>query len=178
MKRPARNALAAAIALITALVLVAGATAAREGRTIKIMDKCDPATFNAAVGPGTCVGDGDVTFADFVNQVTKSRKAGAWRFAPDHTSLEAGSALTAINSGGETHTFTMVAEFGPGFVPFLNDLVFGPGSTPIPEFNPPNPATAMFLPPGAMATLHLARGTYKFQCGIHPWMRTTVTVED
>jgi hypothetical protein len=35
-----------------------------------------PATFNAALGPGTCVGDGDVTFAEF--RRTADQSEGVW----------------------------------------------------------------------------------------------------
>jgi plastocyanin len=131
--------------------------------------------------PGTCVGSGAVTFGGFVQQLTVSQKAGAWRFSPAHTTIRAWTPLTVINAGGETHTFTMVAAFGPGFVPFLNALVFpGQSQVPIPEFTTPFPAAtlASFVPAGAPAlTINLAPGTYLFECGIHPWMRTTVTVE-
>jgi plastocyanin len=183
MVRSFKYATAAATVLVVALTIVAGALASPSGgRTITLKDKCDPTTFNAVVGPGTCVGSGDVTFSDFVQQLTASQMAGAWRFAPDHTTIDAGTPLTVINAGGETHTFTMVANFGPGFVPFLNALVFpGESQTPIPEFTAPLPAAtlASFMPAGSPArTLNLAPGTYMFECGIHPWMRTTVTVEN
>jgi plastocyanin len=180
MTRFARSAGAAAIALAAALLFATAALAAPSaGRTILVKDKCDPATFNAVLGPGGCVGDGEVTFGDFVKQLTASQQAGAWRFAPAQATIDAGTPLAVSNTGGETHTFTMVAAFGPGFVPFLNDLVFGLGATPIPEFIAPfPPATlASFMPAGSTRTLNLAPGTYMFECGIHPWMKTTVTVK-
>ena len=167
---------AAAVALTATFALASAALAAPEARTVLIKDKCDTATFDAAVGPGACTRGEGVAFGTFVSQLTASRQAGGWRFAPGQLSIPSGTDLTVINTGGETHTFTTVANFGPGFVPFLNVLVFGPGATAIPEFNPVNPATARFMPPGATRTLSIAPGTYKFECGIHPWMQTTVTV--
>jgi plastocyanin len=175
MTRFASSTGAAAIALAAALLFAAAALAAPpSGRTILIKDKCDPATF-----PVPCVGDGEVTFGDFVQQLTASQQAGGWRFAPAQATIRAGTPLEVSNTGGEEHTFTMVAAFGPGFVPFLNNLVFGPGATPIPEFTAPFPTAtvASFIPAGATQTLNLAPGTYMFECGIHPWMKTTVTVE-
>jgi len=166
---------AAGIALTVALLFTTGALSAPpSGRTILIKDKCDPATF-----PVPCVGDGDVTFGDFVNQLTASQQAGGWRFAPGQATIEAGTPLTVTNTGGEDHTFTMVAAFGPGFIPFLNNLVFGPGATPIPEFIMPFPpaTAASFIAPGATQTITLPPGTYRFECGIHPWMQTTITVK-
>ena len=50
-------------ALCVAVLLAALSTTVRTsgGDTIKMSDACDPATFNAGIAPGTCVGDGDVT---------------------------------------------------------------------------------------------------------------------
>jgi hypothetical protein len=50
--------------------------------------------------------------------------------------------LVAVNKGGETHTFTRVAEYGGGIVPFLNDLA----QTPI--VAPECSAETTFVPPG------------------------------
>jgi plastocyanin len=163
---------AAAVVLTAAFAFASAALAAPEARTVLIKDKCDSATFP----PGLCAPGEGVSFETFKTQLAASGQAGGWRFAPAQLSLSPGTDLTVINTGRETHTFTTVANFGPGFVPFLNELVFGPGATAIPEFNPVNPATARFMAPGATRTLSLAPGTYKFECGIHPWMQTTVTV--
>src|SRR5262249_22586510 len=89
----------AGIALTVALLFTTGALSAPpSGRTILVKDKCDPATF-----PVPCVGDGDVTFGDFVNQLTASQQAGGWRFAPAQATIEAGTPLTVTNTGGEEH---------------------------------------------------------------------------
>src|SRR5260370_2201686 len=50
------------------MVLTAGLllSAASSPMVVRMEDQCNPATFNAAVGPGTCVGDGTVTFDHFI----------------------------------------------------------------------------------------------------------------
>src|SRR3954454_15527202 len=89
---------------------------------IRIRDKCDPTTFNLAVGRGACVGDGNVTFAEFLAELTEDQTVGAWRFNPDKTDAALGQTLLLENRGGEIHTFTKVTNFGGGVVPVLNDL--------------------------------------------------------
>lgn len=140
-------------------------------RRVTMMDACDPTTFNAALGPGTCVGrNGGVTFQNFIAQLTRNQKAGSWHNAPPLMTAREGQTLLAINHGGEAHTFTPVAAYGGGFVPVLNQLSGNP--TPAPECLsvPPD-----LVPPGGTdrAVLGDAR-VQRFQCCIHPWMRTTV----
>src|ERR1051325_9972648 len=43
---------------------------------VRIQDQCDPATFNATFGPGTCTGSGQTTFDHFIGEVTNAQKAG------------------------------------------------------------------------------------------------------
>src|SRR6266705_2072570 len=48
-------------------------------RVIDINDQCDPATFNAEVGPGTCVtSHAGVKFDDFIRELAQTQKDGAW----------------------------------------------------------------------------------------------------
>jgi hypothetical protein len=54
----------------------------------------------------------------------------AWRFAPAALSLTVGGSITAINYGGEVHTFTEVAQFGGGIVPALNTASGNPTEAP------------------------------------------------
>jgi plastocyanin len=166
------------IALVAALGLASGAGATPDQRTIQVKDKCDPATFNAVLGDGACVGNGDVTFDAFIAELEATHTVGSWRFAPGQATLSSGTALVADNTGGEFHTFTQVAEFGPGVVPILNLLTFGVLGPPQPEFLQPfNATTHIALPAGTTATIpSLAPGVHRFQCAIHPWMQTTVDV--
>ena len=78
------------------------AVRADEGvRNIEILDACDPTSFNAVLGAGACVRSGGVTFAHFIDQVTKKGEAPAWRFAPSNVEARVGQTLLAINHGGE-----------------------------------------------------------------------------
>ena len=45
-------------------------------RTVTMDDQCDPETFNAAFGPGTCVNQGGVQLDTFIAELAKTRKAG------------------------------------------------------------------------------------------------------
>jgi hypothetical protein len=163
------------ITALLGLVLVTGSSAASSSRQVVIGDDCDPATFNAVVGPGTCVKDGSTTFSEFVDQLIARGRAPAWRFAPDHLSLAASGMVEARNIGGETHTFSEVANFGGGCIGFLNDLL---GLSPVPECAgfPGGVFGATAVPAGGTRTVTLAPGIHRFECLIHPWMRTTIDV--
>lgn len=162
------------LAVATMLVLVAGASGGAANRQVQVLDDCEPESFNAVIGPGTCVKDGGVTFFEFVDQLLAQGRAPAWRFAPDHLELAAGGTITARNHGGEFHTFTEVATFGGGCVEELNDLL---GLDPVPECGVPGIFGATGISPGdELTTAPLASGTHRFLCLIHPWMRSTVTV--
>jgi plastocyanin len=139
---------------------------------VTLFDACDPETFNAAVGPGTCSRSGGVRFEDFVAQLTRHHSIGAWHFAPSEVTMRVGQELVANNRGGEDHTFTEVEEFGGGNLQFLNDLVGL--ETIAPECN-----AAVVIPPGGSSheTEHEA-GVEKYQCCIHPWMRAEVRIVD
>jgi len=138
---------------------------------INLFDACDPETFNAALGPGTCVRGGGVRFENFLELLTRHHSVGAWHFTPPQAHMDEGDVLMAVNHGGETHTFTEVEEFGGGIVPILNQLS---GNTEVaPECNP---ATLTFIPPGGTYSDEVEEtGTERYQCCIHPWMRATVT---
>jgi hypothetical protein len=146
-----------------------------DARTVRMLDDCDPASFDAALhDPNACVGKGKTTFDRFIAELTRSQVAQKWRFDPHHVELERGSDLFAVNKGGETHTFTRVAKFGGGIVPILNTLSGNP--TPAPE------CTSLegddFVAPGATYTAELNTDKLQhFQCCIHPWMRADVRLK-
>lgn len=148
--------------------------ASESERLVSMMDACDPTTFNAVIGPGTCVRQGGVTFAEFIAELTRTRKAGSWHNAPPSTTGHAGQTLLAVNRGGEVHTFTRVAVFGGGIVPPLNALSGNPVVAP--ECNAL--VGSDFVAAGATFEEEIgAAGTHRFQCCIHPWMRTTVRAQ-
>ena len=83
--------------------------------TITIRDACDPATFNAQLGPGTCVAGehGTTPFDLFIGELASDHIAGAWRFNPLLNAssgtfelvtldLAAGQQTVVQNKGGET----------------------------------------------------------------------------
>lgn len=174
---PGRAVLSVGLLLTLALVVMASSSP----QDFRLRDDCEPASFNAVIGPGTCIGNGDTSFADFIAQLTKDQVAGAWRISPDDTGLHPGQPTTIVNRGGETHTFTKVANFGGGFVPILNSLSGNP--VPAPECVNFPAVLSTFHPAGSSApgpvagTADLPSGQTKFQCCIHPWMRTVVAVK-
>ena len=170
-----------AVTLMTAITVASGV------RQLRLEDKCDPATFNAAVGDGTCVGDGDVTFDEFLEKLNPVDFGHEdWRFHFGRGEIDKGEALNARNDGGEFHTFTEVAEFGGGCIDLLNDPL---GLTPVAECDAlTEVAPGVFVPtaflttgldPGAdfdVSGLTAAGTKHRFQCLIHPWMRIEVKV--
>jgi plastocyanin len=139
--------------------------------TVRIEDRCDPATFDAAVAPGTCVQDGGTTFDEFIAELQATGVAHHWRFKEDEFDIRAGQAVNAFNIGGEVHSFTEVKNFGGGVVSVLNDLS---GAGPIIQ---ECKALVPVLPGAASEVKVLTTpGVHKFQCCIHPWMRSEVTV--
>ena len=149
-------------------------TAATE-RLVQMMDACEPESFNAAVGPGTCIRQGGLVFSKFLALLGKHQKVGAWHFAPSSINARVGQGLVASNKGGEVHTFTEVEEFGGGIVPPLNTLSGNP--VPAPECLALAPGD--FVPPGGTFTDEVEEaGVEQYQCCIHPWMRATVTARN
>jgi plastocyanin len=140
---------------------------------VTMFDACDPATFNAALGEGTCTRSGGVRFDDFLQQLGRHGSIGAWHFAPSNVAMHVGQLLVATNRGGEEHTFTEVEEFGGGIVPQLNELT---GLTTVaPECT--QLAASDFLAPGASSSEEEDEaGVEKYQCCIHPWMRAEVRI--
>ena len=174
--RPRRLATMAGVVALLVLAPAAGSSAAGATRQVQVLDDCDPATFNAAIGPGTCIKDGGTTFQEFIAQLLAQGRAPAWRFAPAQLKLDPGGTLQARNRGGEDHTFTEVANFGGGCIEALNDLL---GLTPVQEcagFPGGAFAATLVRPGGTVTTAPLPPGIHRYECLIHPWMRTTVTV--
>jgi hypothetical protein len=180
--------------LLACLVAFSASTVAQSDPfTIGIRDACDPGTFTANVGPGACKpgAHGTTKFKLFIAELQSDHIAGAWRFNPllDATtvnfqlvtvSLTSGQTTALQNTGGETHTFTRVANFGGGFVPPLNALSGNP--VPAQECQPTETPTNIFVEAGTTETgptagsSQLPVGTTHWQCCIHPWMRMTIEV--
>lgn len=174
----------AGLVLLGGLLLHGGPSfAAEEIASIRMWDNCDPDSFNAAVGPGTCIPGqhGTELFPLFIEEVTLDRIAGAWRFGSNRYVVHQGEESKLDNRGGELHTFTKVAKFGGGVVPILNQLSGNP--VPAPECLVPENPSNIFVEAGTVedgpvaGSAEMPVGTNKYMCCIHPWMRTTVIVK-
>ena len=177
---------------------------AQTTKTITMWDACDPATFNAAVGPGTCAPGhhGNTLFPDFIGELQSDQIAGAWRFNPllnategnfklARLDLTSGDQTTIQNKGGETHTFTRVNKFAGGFKARLNGLSGNPDPAPecaqvvngtlVPQ---PESATNQFVEAGkteagpTAGSSALPLGVSSWECCVHPWMRMVVVVHE
>jgi len=143
-------------------------------------DACDPASFNAVIGPGTCVKPFRTTFQEFIAELTATKVAQGWFFSPEQLTARFGVNLLGNNVGGEEHTFTPVREFGGGEVPILNTL----SGNPVEVDECKNLDEDDLVPAGGkyiieseeLAEVVDGSGIARVQCCIHPWMRTTVTV--
>jgi len=145
------------------------------GKTVDLKDACDPETFNdpqTGVGPGTCSRPGGVRFQSFLGELSLHHSVGGWHMSPEEVILQVGDVLSAFNHGGETHTFTEVADFGGGMNTIINGI--GGFGDPIPECLA---NTVELLTPGDSSHEEEEdAGIEKYQCCIHPWMRTIVRV--
>lgn len=161
--------------LILVLALASTTMAASQDRRVTLLDDCDASTFNAVLGPGACAKDGGVTFGEFIDQLLTSGQAPAWRNAPERIRLAEDGTIDAYNLGGEFHTFTEVAAFGGGCVDEINALL---GLSPVAECAIPGIFGSTGVAPGdELEGAPLGPGVHRFECLIHPWMRTTVTVD-
>ena len=173
-----RTAIWMGFAAVALLSLTAGAGAVQGDKKIRMYDDCDPTTFNAVLGDGACVGNGHTTFDEFIAELAATQDAHKWRNQPSQMQLNAGRETLIENRGGEVHTFTPVAAFGGGFVNELNGI----SGNPVPAPECLNIGALVFIPPGGVeegpvaGTSELPAGTHRFQCCIHPWMRTIIQV--
>jgi hypothetical protein len=173
---PDQSVTSSAPATADAPAVMAQSGVGRLEQRINMHDACDADSFNDAVGPGTCSRNGGVKFDQFINLVMKFHSVGPWNFAPNNLTGHAGETLVAFNQGGETHTFTKVAEFGDGSIaPPLNQVL---GNPPLAEACEDLDPDDLVAPGGTYEEEEKleAGETAKFQCCIHPWMRLEVQV--
>jgi plastocyanin len=169
----------AALAAVGVTALVSGTSSAgpKGGAQVRMLDECDPVSFALADVP--CVGGGHVTIGEVGASVAVTGAHPAWKFKDTQVSMKAGTSLLVQNRGGEGHSFTEVKAFGTGVLPQLNSPIQGaaPAAPVDLTIDFANPATWGVKAPGSSTTIvGLGVGQHKFQCLIHPWMRTTVTV--
>ena len=145
------------------------------------LDECDPVSFDAVLGPDYCK---NITLGAFTTLPALSAGAQAgtpdqgWDFEPGQVTIKEGTVVSAVNQGGEPHTFTEVKAFGNGFVPPLNP---GSATSAIPEcsggFGSVAVAKTRILQGSHLDITGLSKGKHLFQCCIHPWMRMEVDVK-
>ena len=77
------------------------------------LDECDPATFNAVLGPDFCknvalaaVFPFATTFANLFAEAAAGTPDPSWDFEPDSVTIKKGTPIIVVNQGGEPHTFT------------------------------------------------------------------------
>jgi hypothetical protein len=167
-----------ALAAMAMLSLTTPAGAVQGDKKIRLLDDCEPVSFNAVLGDGACIGNGHTTFAEFIEELEETQDAHKWRNQPSNMQVNVGRPTLIENRGGEVHTFTAVAEFGGGFVNELNGI----SGNPVPAPECLNFGGIVFIPAGATeegptaGSSDLPVGAHKFQCCIHPWMRTIIEV--
>ena len=167
-----------ALAAMAMLSLTTRAGAIQGDKKIRLLDDCEPASFNAVLGDGACIGNGHTTFEEFIAELEATQDVHKWRNQPSDMQVNVGRPTFIENRGGEVHTFTPVAEFGGGFVNELNGI----SGNPVPAPECLNFAGLVFIPAGGTeegptaGSSELPVGSHKFQCCIHPWMRTVIEV--
>lgn len=169
-----------ALAAMAMLSLTMRAGAVQGDKKIRLLDDCEPTSFNAVLGDGACIGNGHTTFEEFIAELEATQDAHKWRNQPSNMQVNVGRPTLIENRGGEVHTFTPVAEFGGGFVNELNGI----SGNPVPAPECLNFGGLVFIPAGGTeegptaGSSDLAVGSHKFQCCIHPWMRTIIEVHE
>jgi plastocyanin len=182
-----------ATALLATLAAPLASASDNNVQRVRVRDNCDPNNFP----PPLCAPNhkGNVGLAQLLafitahpQEVLKERNALGWRFKPDDVGVKAGTVFHVVNEGGEVHSFTDVTQ--TGFTGGCVDVLNGPlglSRNPVCGNIDPNngPAFVAFLLqhggvlPGGQEDVPVSAssGTLKFQCLVHPWMRTTVQVE-
>ena len=175
-----RTAVWTVVAAISVLSLSRGVGAVQGDKKFRMYDDCEPTSFNAVLGDGACVGNGHTTFDEFIAELAATQDAHKWRNQPVQAQLNIGRPTIIENRGGEDHTFTEVAEFGGGFVDELNGI----SGNPVPAPECLNFGSIVSIHPGGVeqgptaGSSDLPVGSHRFQCCIHPWMRTVIDVSD
>jgi len=176
----------AKFALLAVCLIFASATLAQEHSPavaqVVALDECDPATFNAALGPDFCKNVAlaalgyATTLSDLFLKAGEGTPDPGWDFEPDTVKMKEGTTLSVVDQGGEPHTFTEVAQFGGGFIAGLNH-----GEATVLEcaggFSKVAVAKTRILQSSTINITGLKKGKHLFECCIHPWMRVTVEVK-
>ena len=165
----------------TTAVLSKGDTGPVHAGAIVAHDACDPASFNAGIGEGTCVKHGNVTLGEFVAELAATKTVQSWNFTPSQLTARLGVDLLGNNVGGEEHTFTPVKQFGGGVVDFLNGLAGTPVKAQecltLDEDDLVASGGKYLIEAEELEDVVDGSGIARVQCCIHPWMRATVRMQ-
>ena len=164
-----------ALATLPLLAPAAAHAGSPQARVLELRDACDKTSWEAEF-PGLCTkATGSVSLSEFREELADGGD-GAWWIRQRAITLDQGDSIASKNVGGIIHTFTEVKEFGKGCVPEWNQAVKETVNNCDPVKDPGIFGT--FVPAGtSSAPTTPAVGVHKFQCLIHTWMRTVVTVE-
>jgi plastocyanin len=175
--------LSVGLAAIFTTTHVTARSGRQEGpREVVLRDDCDPTDPGWTPTGGCSLSEGDVTLAEFgaarLSPLAPSVIGHpAWFFDPSYLEVKAGKRIRILNEGGRTHTFTEVANFGGGRVLGLNTSQ--PGVPPLTQASECVAPGVVDIPGGGSSEIEgLSAGDHRFQCCIHPWMRTLVKVTD
>jgi hypothetical protein len=80
------------------------------------------------------------------------------------------------NEGGRLHTFTKVVDFGGGRIPPPGGTNLNFGLNTAPECIDTSLPSTDVAPGDSIKVTRLSAGNHRFQCCIHPWMRTLIKV--
>jgi hypothetical protein len=175
------------LAVATASLAVAATAGASSGGgvTIQSRDACDPATFPPDVCNRTDNSGGVVSFGELATVLPQKLSHPAWKFTKDQVTVKRGTPVIAeFGRGGEIHTFTDVTATGPGpgCIPDINVLLgfdpdeIGPACVELGGLGGVIGRDGLF--PGVPKTIDTSTpGTRIFECMLHPWMQTVVTVQ-
>src|SRR4051794_12901056 len=125
----ARRISVVALSLLALAIVAPGSAVAGGVRNLQVLDRCDPASFNAMFGDGVCtLRTSGVPVEQFLRRVNPEGFAHhPRRFSPGRLTLKRGQVLQLDNGGAEPHTFAEVVDFAGATTPPLN-AVFPPGT--------------------------------------------------
>ena len=63
----------------------------------------------------------DALVDDFLAEFAEQGSVDRWAFSRTEFNIDAGGSIDLVSEGGETHTFTEVAQFGNGCIPLFDD---------------------------------------------------------
>jgi plastocyanin len=176
--RRAVTALAMGAAAAASLVLTAPTAVADQpqAKTMRLLDQCDKPSWDVGF-PGLCTTSaGSVTLTRFRADLAKGGN-GNWWINNRNETIDAGDSLHVVNEGGIVHTFTEVRSYGKGVIDEWNTAIPTEPQAVTIAGQPVSFADfGTAVPPGTSSDVVPAKGVHLYQCIVHPWMRTVVTV--